>query len=676
MGGWFVTRATTGEMPVSIQGSSASAGTRESDRETWRAAVAVVLAKSSRKDPSDLGAEPERLLDSPTYEGFSVHPLYTSLDAPPEPSLPGQWPFVRGGDALRDVRSGWKVAESFPVTGGLERSDSGDVTGGLERSDSGDVTGGLERSDSGEVTGGLDGISDGNEAVLAALAHGVSALVLRVGEGGVDVSHLDRMLEGVFLELVPVILEAGADYVAAADAVLALVVAFDGAKRRRLSVDLGADPLTAALTDRSAPTIEEVVATAAKTVGYDGGVRAVTVDGSTFHDLGASASWELAGAVAAGVAYLRLLGDGGIAAPAALKQIAFRYGADDDQFMTIAKLRAARQLWARVADVVGHPESGTATIHAVTSRPMMAQRDPWVNMLRTTLGAFGAGLGGADTVQVYEFDSSIASGLPGVARTFARRMARNTQLLLLEESHLGRVLDPGGGSWFIEDLTRRLTEEAWKHFQDIEARGGFVSARGHVAAEIAGVRTRRSDDIAHRRTALTGVNEYPNLAEAPLPQPNPTSTVDRYAAGFEALRDRSDVHLAARDARPTALLLPVGPRAEHNVRTTFAANLLASGGIATVNPGTVDAAGVAQALSDAGGPVAVVICGTDARYAEEVSDVVEAARAAGASHVYLAGPAKALGESTVDASATPDEYLTAKIDAIEALSTLLTRLGA
>lgn len=615
---------------------SSSISMAESGRDQWRAAVAGVLAKSSRKDPADLGTEPERLLDSPTYEGFPIRPLYTVLDEHPEPSLPGQWPYVRGGDALRDVKSGWKVAESFPLLGGQEA------------------------------------VSDGNDAVLSALTDGVSALVLRVGEHGVDVAELDRLLEGVFLELVPVILESGADYVAAADAVLALVSNFDDDKRRSLSVDFGADPLTSALGDRSAPTVDEVVATAAKLTGFAGGVRAVTVDGAALHDLGASASWELAGAVAAGVAYLRLLCDGGIAAPDALAQISFRYGADDDQFMTIAKMRAARQLWARVAEVVGHPEAGAATIHAVTSRAMMAQRDPWVNMLRTTLGAFGAGVGGADTVQVYEFDSSIPGGLPGVARTFARRMARNTQLLLLEESHLGRVLDPAGGSWFVEDLTRRLTEEAWRHFQDVEARGGFVEARDHVAAQIAEVRATRSDDVAHRRTALTGVNEYPNLTEAPLAASDSTSSVARYAAGFEALRDRSDAYLAASGARPKALLLPVGPLAEHNVRTSFAANLLASGGVETVNPGTVSAAGVAQAVTEAGHPAAVVICGTDARYADEASEVVRAARAAGVSHVYLAGPAKAVSES----ADKPDEYLTAKIDAINALSTLLTRLGA
>ncbi|MDT5149192.1 MAG: methylmalonyl-CoA mutase [Mycobacterium sp.] len=632
---------------MSVQGSGASAGTMESDRENWRAAVAGVLAKSSRKDPADLGTEPERLLDSPTYDGFPVHPLYTGLDALPEPALPGQWPYVRGGDALRDVRSGWKVAESFPIEG-------------------------KERSDSGDVTAGQSAVTDGNDAVLSALADGVSTLVLRVGAGGADVTELDRMLEGVFLELVPVILEAGADYAAASDVLLGLLADFDADKRRGLSVDLGADPLTAALTGRPAPTIDEVVATVAKARAFDGGVRAVTVDGAAFHGLGASASWELAGAVATGVAYLRLLDDAGVAVPDALGQIGFRYSADDDQFTTIAKLRAARQLWARVAEVVDQPEAGAATIHAVTSLPMMAQRDPWVNMLRTTLAAFGAGVGGADSVQVYEFDSAIVGGLPGVARTFARRMARNTQLLLLEESHVGRVLDPGGGSWFIEDMTRRLAEVAWKHFQDIEARGGFVAARDHVAARITEVRTRRSDDIAHRRTALTGVNEYPNLAEAPLPQTDSIPGVYRYAAGFEALRDRSDAHLAATGARPRALLLPVGPLSEHNVRTTFAANLLASGGVETVNPGTLDATAVAAAVAAAGHPVAAVICGTDARYATGVPDVVEAARAAGVRHVYLAGPAKALG----DAASRPDEYLTARIDAIAALSTLLTRLGA
>ena len=149
---------------------------------------------------------------------------------------------------------------------------------------------------------------------------------------------------------------------------------------------------------------------------------------------------------------------------------------------------------------------------------MMTQRDPWVNMLRTTLAAFGAGVGGADTVLVYPFDVVIPGGFPGMATSFARRIARNTQLLLLEESHVGRVLDPAGGSWFVEDLTEQLAQQAWEHFQAIEQRGGFIDAHDYVAEQIGDIAARRTDDIAHRRTAITGVNEYPNLAEPPLPQ--------------------------------------------------------------------------------------------------------------------------------------------------------------
>lgn len=613
----------------------------------WQENVAGVLAKSTRKAVEDLPVDPERLLDTPTYDGFPVRPLYTSLDGLAEPSLPGHWPFTRGGDAHRDVLAGWKVTESFPISTGDD-----DATGAVV-----------------------------NGAILLALTDGTSALEVRVGAAGgagnsaavgVPTDQLDRVFEGVFLDLVPVLLDAGADVAGAADQLLALVKPFDADQRARLSIDLGADPLTAPLSGRAAAAEADVVATAAKLTEYDGGVRAVTVDAAAFHNLGASASLELAGAIAAGVAYLRLLTGSGLSAADALQQISFRFAADDDQFATIAKLRAARRLWARVAEVVGAPDAGAATIHAVTSKAMMSQRDPWVNMLRTTLAAFAAGVGGADTVLVETFDAAIAGGLPGTAVTFSRRMARNTQLLLLEESHLGRVVDPSGGSWFVEDLTDQLAQQAWAKFQDLESRGGFVAARDHLSAQIAEVAARRADDIAHRRTALTGVNEFPNLAENALAQTDSFPGVVRYAAAFEALRNRSDAYLAKTGKRPQVVLLPVGPLAEHNIRTTFASNLLASGGIEAVNPGTVDAAGVAAA---AAGHVAAVVCGTDARYAEEAGDIIKAARAAGVAHVCLAGPEKAV-ENIADKSSLPDECLTMKIDAVEALSTLLTRLGA
>ncbi|MFQ2876286.1 methylmalonyl-CoA mutase small subunit [Mycobacterium sp. MS3] len=608
----------------------------EQVRGRWRSAVAGVLAKSARIDPAELGDHPEERLETPTYDGFVIRPLYTAFDELPEPPLPGHWPFVRGGDPSRDVKSGWKVVEAFPLPGAP--------------------------------------VAEANGALLAALGEGVSGLLLRVGESGVAPDQLAGLLEGVYLSMAPVIIDAGADYVAAADAMLALVGQVEADQRATVSVDLGADPLTATLSERAAPTLDDVIAVAKRAADQQG-VRAVTVDGPAFHNLGATAAWELGATIAAAVAYLRELTEAGLPVGQALRQISFRLAADDDQFMTLAKMRAVRQLWARVAEVAGDPDGGAAVVHAETSLPMMTQRDPWVNMLRCTLAAFGAGVGGADTVLVYAFDVSIPGGWPGTATSFARRIARNTQLLLLEESHVGRVLDPAGGSWFVEDLTRQLAERAWEHFQAIESRGGFVDAHDFLAGEIGSLAARRADDIAHRRIAITGVNEFPNLGEAPLPQGDSlgrAGQLRRYAAEFEALRDRSDAYLAEHDHRPQVLLLPLGPLAEHNIRTTFAANLLASGGIEAINPGTVDAAGVAQAALAAGSPTAAVICGTDKRYPDEVSGVVQAARDAGIERVYLAGPEKAVG----DAEYRPDEYLTAKINAVEALSSLLTRLGA
>lgn len=609
-------------------------------RGRWRTAVAGVLAKSTRRDPSELGDQPEQLLDTATPDGFAIRALYTALDELPEPTLPGQWPYVRGGDALRDVNSGWKVVEAFPGSG--------------------------------------ETIGERNAAMLGALGDGVSALLIKVGEPGVPPQQLNELLEGVHLSMAPVILDAGPAYRAACDALLTLVAQVKPDQRATLSVDLGADPLTAVLSDRPAASMEDAVAVA-KQVAGERGVRAITVDGPAFHNLGATAAWELAATIAAAVAYLRVLTASGLSVGDALRQISLRLAADDDQFMTLAKMRAVRQLWARVAEVAGDPGGGAATVHAETSLPMMTQRDPWVNLLRCTLAAFGAGVGGADTVQVFPFDVAIPGGFPGTSAGFARRIARNTQLLLLEESHVGRVLDPAGGSWFVEDLTEQLAQQAWTNFQEIEARGGFVEARSYLASRLGDLAARRADDIAHRRIAITGVNEFPNLGEPALPQgdsspaPGTAGNLIRYAAAFEALRDRSDVYLARTGSRPQALLLPLGPLAENNIRSTFATNLLASGGIEAINPGTVDADTVATAVSQTGTPAVAVICGTDTRYQDEASRIVEAARNAGIARVYLAGPEKALGDSQ---DHRPDEFLTAKIDAVQALSDLLTRLGA
>ncbi|UYP20855.1 methylmalonyl-CoA mutase small subunit [Rhodococcus sp. Z13] len=605
----------------------------------WQDAVAGVLAKSRRVDPAELGPEPQRLLETTTYDDVTVAPLYSRRDERDEPPLPGEFPYVRGGSATRDVNTGWLVNVRFTGT------DAAAV----------------------------------NERILDALNNGVSALWLETGAGAVPVDTLATALNGVLLDLAPVTLDAGADTVAAATALYALLDArTDVQDCAAVRLALGAAPLTSAFSGRADVTLADATELARTAGERTETVRAITVDGTVFHNAGSSDAEELGAAIAAGIEYVRELVAAGIPAAAALAQLEFRLAATDDQFQTIAKFRAGRQVWARIAQVVGAPEAGNAPQHAVTSAAMMAQRDPWVNMLRTTLAAFGAGVGGADAVTVLPFDAALPAGVLDVSESFSARIARNTQLLLLEESNLGRVLDPAAGSWYVEELTAKIAEKAWSFFQEIEAAGGYRAAldAGLIAERIAATRARRETDIAHRKFSVTGVNEFPNLAEKPLPAgaAEAGEIAARYAAPFEALRDRSDAHLSAHGARPRVLLAPLGPIAEHNVRATFATNLLAAGGIEAINPGPLDLGSDLSGLVGETGTGVAVLCGTDTRYGEEAATATAALRAAGISTVLLAGPEKVVGDAQGDSR--PDGFLNARIDAVAALSDLLNTLGA
>jgi methylmalonyl-CoA mutase len=523
-----------------------------------------------------------------------------------------------------------------------------------------------------------------NRDLLSALENGASAVWLGVGAGpagtpdeqSVAVADLPVALRGVLFDLAPLALDAGAAGEAAAAALFAILDGYPAQRPEDISVALGLAPLTSAFGDSPAVSPETAVALAQQAIRRPETVRALTVCGDAFHNAGAADAQELGASVAAGLEYLRALTEAGVDVTDALGQLLFRFAATDDQFATIAKFRAGRRLWARVAHELGAPAYGNAPQHAVTSAAMLTRRDPWVNLLRTTLAAFGAGVGGADLVTVQPFDAALPLGELGVSQAFSQRMARNTQLLLLEESHLGHVQDPGAGSWHVESLTEDLAQRAWEFLQELERAGGYRAAltSGLLAERIAATRVRRDADIAHRKTAVTGVNEFPNLAEPPLSQAaRGPSPVAAYGAAFEALRDRSDAYLAARGARPQALLVPLGTLAEHNVRVTWTANLLATGGIETINPGPLEGAGIAAAVGESRATLAV-LCSSDARYTAEAGPVVEQLRAAGIATVLLAGPEKAVAE--LAGPQRPDGFLTARVDAAATLSGLLEKLGA
>ncbi|MEV6148847.1 methylmalonyl-CoA mutase subunit beta [Nonomuraea sp. NPDC052129] len=472
------------------------------------------------------------------------------------------------------------------------------------------------------------------EAVLADLEHGVTSLWLVLGAGAIPVGRLPDLLREVLLDLAPIVLEAGPEVREAAETLFGL------------AAERGVSPtgnLGASIGTAGRDTTAELAARCAE--GFPG-MRAVLLDATPYHDAGGSDAEELGCSIALGVEHLRALTDAGLTVEQAFGQLEFRYAVTDDQFAAIAKLRAARTLWARVAEVCGAADGGQRQ-HAVTSSAMMTARDPWVNLLRTTIACFAAGVGGADAVTVQPFDACL-----GVPDAFARRMARNTQALLLEEAGAGRVADPAAGSWYVERRTADLADRAWAWFQEIEAAGGITAASGLVAERIAATRERRADDIAHRRFPITGVSEFPHLDEKPVRRSpsdggalagespgNGGALVGeglpriRYAQEFEALRDLAD----AQPERPVVFLATFGPVAAHTARAAFAANLFQAGGLAiqTAGPGT-DPDQIATAFAVSGSDVAC-LCSSDKMYGLHAEAVAAALRRAGARKIWLAG---------------------------------------
>ncbi|MER5970609.1 methylmalonyl-CoA mutase subunit beta [Streptomyces sp. NPDC002055] len=619
-------------------GLSLAAEFPDATREQWHRLVEGVLRKSGTTDVS--GTAAEDTLATELQDGLATRPLYTAEDGADDPGFPGFPPFVRGGRPEGTSVSGWDVRQ---------RHAQPDP----------------KRS---------------NEALLADLENGVTSVWLAVGEAGIPVDGLSQALEGVYLDLAPVVLDAGAEFAPAAEE-LFRILAERGVPAGAALGGLGADPLGLVARTGSDTGLAGRVAAAADLAARchrdHPGIRALAVDALPYHEAGGSAAEELGCALATGVAYLRDLTAAGLSVDAACGQLEFRFAATADQFLTIAKLRAARRLWARVAEVCGAaPAAAAQRQHAVTSAVMMTRRDPWVNMLRTTVACLGAGVGGADAVTVQPFDSAL--GLPDA---FARRIARNTSSILLEESHLARVIDPAGGSWYVERLTDELAQAGWAWFQEIERAGGQAAAlsSGLIAERLERTWQRRREDLAKRCEPITGVSEFPLLAEtvperetAPAGPSGGLPQVRRDEA-YEALRARSDAHLAATGARPKVFLAALGSPAAHTARATFAANLFQAGGIEPVHdPVTVDAETAADAFTRSGAGVACLVS-SDAVYAEQAESVAAGLVAAGARRVFLAGRPGERREAYRQAGI--DTSVTAGGDAVAVLSSALDDLG-
>lgn len=569
------------------------------DEAGWRDLVASVLK----------GRSFDRLI-ARTYDDIAVAPLYPrpSGAAPRAPRADGDWRIVQ------------RLDEPDPLEANAQARR--------------------------DLAGGADALALVGAASAAGRGFGV-----RLASPG----DLAAVLAGIDLDRMSLRLDVGSQAPTVADWLL------DHARERHLvaaglDVDIGFDPFAdhlrsghSALTPKAIGEIGRDLGRKLREAGFS--ARVFLADGRPAHEGGASQAQELALVLAAAVAYLRSLEAAGVPLETAFGDIAFLLAADADQFLTIAKFRALRLLWARVAEACGLVPVA-ARLHAETAWRMQTVYDPWVNILRSSLAVFAAGIGGADAIAALPFTAAL-----GLADEFARRIARNSQLILLRESHLGQVADPAAGAGAFEALTGALCDKAWSLFQAIEQGGGLAAslAAGVPQGWIAATAAARAKAFAQRREALTGTSEFPDLAElpvavlAPLPQVPPQQGAApgtaaamqaaplpsrRDGEAFEHVRQRAEAD-AARGQRPKLFLANYGAAPSFLARMTFAAAFFGIAGIeAGPDAGAATVDEIVAAYAASGARIAC-ICAGDAQLASDGSRLVAALKAAGARQIFV-----------------------------------------
>ena len=668
------------------------------------------------------GAPFEKKLVTETYEGILIQPVYAKTDESDtydSQGLPGTPPFVRGSVSLEDSLRGAILCQEYfyPDPTETNRQILADLAGGVNSV--------LIHLDQAASQG-----FDPDEMAVADLlvADGVMAYSLN----DLEITFRDVPLESVGLSL-----DASAAFLPAASLFAALWQK-QGINLARVQGSFNADPLSTLARKGQLPLALETSLNllgelAQWTSQNCPNMKAVSVNTAPYHCAGATAAQDLAFQMATGVTYLRAMTSYGLSLDDAAKQILFRVELGTHHFLAIAKLRAARRLWSRVVEASGgSPEAGGMIIHARTSNRVLTRRDPYVNILRNTVAMFAASIGGANIITSVPFDCLLR--LPD---EFSQRVARNTLLVIQEESHLHRVVDPGGGSWFLESVTDQLAEEAWEIFQEIERLGGMVAVleSGWVAEKIAAAHAPRAKDIARRKEGITGVSEFPDISETPLETVAPdfsvlrleaaqrvketrkpldpttlaakeitmASAIDAAANGatigqlssmvgfhncpvhikpiearsfaqpFEELRDAVDVWENERGKRPAVFLANMGPISHHTARASYAKNFFEAGGFQVCTNEGFDDADAAANAFAESGAATVVICSSDKLYQEIVPEVATKLKQAGAKTVILAGNP---GANEADwREAGVDRFIYIKCNVLETLRDLLREEG-
>lgn len=456
---------------------------------------------------------------------------------------------------------------------------------------------------------------------------------------------LARALEGVDFNAIEIHLRPGLDSAGAGRELLSLI---EQKATRDARFGLGADPIGAAASAGTKPcrqTLDDL-ASRAVPMAQRSGATVFLASGVTCHEAGGSQAQELAFALAGAVSYLRAMEAAGMAPTDASTLIAFEHAADADIFLTIAKFRACRLLWGQILQGCGAPEAADTTpMEARISARMLCTNDAYVNMIRATAASLGASVGGAAAVTVLPFTHPL-----GQPDDLARRIARNTAVILAEESQIGAVRDAAAGAYYVESLTRDLAARAWEIFREIEVAGGMAAmlGTGEFQRRVASVRAAREARIARGEKRLTGVNIYPHLDE-PRPETRPWPAPDGVADGivplspirldkpFAELRRLSNEFLEKTGARPTVFFANLGDASDFAARSAWCAELLTCGGIKAVSGAgfaTIEAA--VAAYETAGTPI-VCISASDAFYSEHAVETARALTQAGAEFVALVG---------------------------------------
>lgn len=638
---------------------SLSSAFPDTDEAQWIQAVTKALK----------GAGPEKLARK-TADGLMIKPLYREADWPSASNLlghPGEAPFLRGADAERNAYLPWDIRQAFAHPAP-------------------------------KIT---------NAEILRDLERGVSSVELLIDPHGLhgcaisNAQKLDQALNGIDAHIAEIAIDAPGYHLESA----ALLGQWGAAqaKQETLKLAFNFSPLS---TLARLGTLEESLDSAfartaalaislAKTFPM---ARLFRIDARPVHEAGGTPAQELAVLIAEAIDTLRRLDAAGLALDTASTKLVFSLSVGPDYGQDIAKLRAARQLWGRCLEALDLPPS-PMRLQAVSSRRMLTKRDPWVNLLRNTAACFAAGAGGADIITLRPFTDAI-----GLADELGRRTARNTQIIAQEESQIGRVADPAGGAWFMEDHARALAETAWAEFQKIESEGGYAASlvADQIQTRIGDARKHLIKAVAQRKIPITGVSEFPQLEEidaptadlsdwnagadtvtAVFPETVPQASGEtlasplwpiRLSEGFERLRDHADIATERTGVQPSIFLATLGPLAEHTARADFARNLFAVGGIKTrrapVPPKNKEELVAAWRAS---GCALAVICGSDDRYADEAAQAAKALKAAGVQRLYLAG--KPTGNEAEWRDAGMDSFIHIGIDVAATLELAHAELG-